>query len=1278
MARELISPLVSVEVLDAANGEAMLVPPVVKRVIFHRDWKDLISMRRVSITGSVKGTYGYGGIGLPHMGSSIPLGMGDNLPGSWLKSYLKDSAALFAEIPVGFDAILVDEPIRGVIPAPVISTIRSFAPSIKEMLSSPYFEDLFGDIYGDGYIGKYAFDKWVTPAILRINPVTGWATLYMSVTFEEKVEVSAREQGGIVLETEEVRLYPVLFPVLQEVEMTLLGLNGKFFLVTAIGEDYPYAGDIDRRTLFAMGARNVALSQEGFQPDQFFVKEVRQRTYDMGSGQLLSESVTPYISLPQPTLRSVLLESPPLPFGDYGFMFVLQLNTPLDQRYHLFSMSSVARIYFGGHYILEFLPSAGGVGKTRFYFLPKGYYIPQGVWDNSETPVHPQAATMGTSATIWGSQEIFLMDAFLPKPIADSDIEKTFPYVFVQEISDTDVWSFSKVTPGASAEAFLVLPLASHICIFRYSDIQRSVAEGTPLKPLIAFNPLEYVHRNFGSTPLGQVLLQKFRQHIIPPFTSVGAFFANCSAYLGFCDVAWRGYSIATKPITVAPDTETAVSIAQGNTVYIPFSLVGTGNIPKLTTYPPEFKPNYMQTIPPPLKPLTPTPPATTLHPPYQFLYYPIVYVHPASGGYPKLVPLPCPIAEIQEETLGGATISTAPVSAISARITCPSSLLIDIKQMNTRVALTTEEGVHIGGVIPATDLGFSPNYFVSYEEWLNAYRNFWGTEPKVLYEGKMFSMRYFPAPPVLKAVDIVRCGVFQIGDVNWETAVDLAAIPAELGETSGVIKSISINLQPEAGSSTATINLELPYNVEPAMSPEDNIIINLPPLLKELLRPYNLIRIRLGYVLADERTVLPTLSPIIFEGVITGVTASITERELGGRALRVTINANDIFYRAAQATVEDDPPMDGRFLPEVIEHQLLCSGIFPDRLISNLWFPLGAAPAYFVGDNLFVGGNDAYLLYSDFPFSIDFGLITLADAPRYQVQPGSRRLEVIKQALRLTGTELIYTPFPIPTDQTLTFLDFLMKSFTYEKFGGRVKAAIRNAKLPYISPTIGRQTPKAQVLPIGAYATRPTWVFQAQMITTPSIDEVPVTPNILSVPIALPNQPYIYGMFSLQWQQAAWALPTYVAGEGERLQGQPFVFSFYDYYHDLFAKNNPLFKGFRISSFIGRNQNIVDPIQAWLAAWRERLRLGYFPPISATLNLFGMPILAPKHLVGISPALRMFGMEDWVVSDPTGGITFWVVRDITYEWSADAPATRMQVNLVPPHKFLAGLFGLG
>ncbi len=1292
--RELISPLASVEVLDAQHGERVIIPASYTRHIFHRDYQDLMRLRRISTSGGFAGTIEYNSLGIIHLATTKPAPQNVQTifqQYSLAGVYMRDMSALFAEQPVGFDAIVVGDPIRGIIPAPIISSCR-----FSTFLSSYMEENLFPE--------KYRYEFELPQSIRNFKDITGETlhTYYGSISLQTAYD----EQGNLYV-------IPYLSVVGQEIDMFVVtqSLRGSYLLAAPLQTDVVriMSGGrfVMRDELFSAALNNTRImlrDKVTVLSEHPAVIKYRifptDRRYNPATATW-GDPPSPNKEYAEWTLGSFIAQSPPIPIPDYTFMFLIQLNTPLDQRYHLYSMSSVARVFFGNHYMLEFVPSAGGVGKVRFYFFPYGFSVSQNVWYGYEPPVNSAITTYGTSIAAMGLQQEYLLKFLEPKPNGNQYFA---PYVFVKEVSEMDVWSLSKITPGATAEGFMVTVLKGHVCVLRYSDIQNAITTGNPVRPILAFNPVEYIHRNFGNTSEGVTLLEYFRGQVIPANTRVGMALYNCSAYISFCDLAWRGASISTKPVMLAPaltpvdnfvSPEEGASSESNYFVYLPYKLVGTSDGRKVVA--PKEIPVYGHDITtmPLLTPITGTPPTVTLEEPERYLIYAVLHQAYKGTAHPDFAPLAAgtPVVEVCNETIQSTQGGVPPVSAVSLRITIPSSACVTVQcrtrtlggifivDDNGNIIIPLSSTVRLGGVIPSTDLGISPSYFPNDEAWANAWRSLITAQASLLYEVKMFSGRYVPSPPVLLAVDLIRAAVFTPGDYQWLNSIDLGALESELGGTTSVIKSINVNMVSEPGGSTAQVVVEIPYDIEPIFTPDQNLIISLPPLLRRMLRPYNLIRIRLGYTLMTENQFVPTLSPVIFEGVITNVGAAVAaEGEGGARVLRVTISASDLFQRAALSTTEHEPPIDGWFLPEVVEYQMVNSGILPNRLLSNLWFPLGATASYLIGDNLFVGGAEAYVLYSDYPFHYDIGLKSLVDSPRHQIQSGVRRLDVIKQALRLSGAELIYTPYPIAQPQVNSFLDFVLRALPYEKFSVRVKQALSSAKLPYVSSAgfPPREMLYAQVLPVGSYATRPTWVFTVQQIAIPSIDEMPTTPALLHLPVLLPAQPYVHGIFSLQWENTAWALPTLINVEGERIRGQPFYLTLYDLYHELYNPNTIAFKGFRVSSNVQRNPNIVDPLQAFLAAMREYLRVGYFPPIKATLTLFGMPILGVKHLVAISPALRIFGAEDFIITDPTGGLTFWVVNNITYDWSAESPYPRMTVSLTPPHRFLVGLFGLG
>ena len=1333
MSKELLSPLVSVEVLPAKFGEKCLVPAQWHRHIFAREWQDMLSTLRVSKISNFIKDIPHTGFFFPYLCTSRddPLRQAEeNYPEyEVFTKYALKKKRMFVSPPTGFDAILVGDPIRGVIPAPMVSSCY-FSPPPP---NSPIYEDLD--------LEKYAFysdTPTLTHSMEVYNPSTGFKTYYYTVDF-----VETRDNSGNII------AFPVLAPIATEVNATIAGVSGTYLLLHAIGTDvweahiskwvswdgrqYVDAGEggvVTRKTLLEVAYRNTQLmlqhqSTRGatFLPLVPGATGALLRRVDLGGGKYgwpdyIYDSLTqqPVLagtgnSYSRYTLKSYVRKVGHFLPPDPSFMFVLQLATPENQLYHLYSHTSVFRIFWGGHYMLEFLPSAGGVGSARFYFFPLGYEVPLSVLDGVVPPVDKFALVGGQRATLAGLYELFHIQAFLPKPKGES---YEFPWVYRVSLNEMDVWSLSRITPGASAEAFYIATLKGHICIFRYSDIERATKSGEEVRPIFAFNPLEFVRRNFGGTPLGELLIRRFSYATVPPDSDCWIYGCNVNAYFSMCDFVYRGYSISTMPTLISPDIDLIPAIMEaerqfsdGVFYYNPYVLSGTEeqwgvgkldaerffHIPQVPWIEPQVPKATEGEVKTPLvqKPVVPL-----VH----------FSMSPAAWDYWRAAMNIPPFFAVCYKETTGLTIQSAPVSTIVAIITSPACQVRNPYRSTTSPPLFNgvvrtrqivigedeeESYTHWGGVIPSLDMGYSPAYFPNWESYLahtQALVNTLQHNPIRLVDGEIRSFRFPMSPPVLHACDIVTSGVFSIGDKEWRNAIDLADLPAELGVGS-VVSSVDINLH-QLGDSSASVTINLPWSLNVSLSaaagvltPYDTLALSLPPLLTELLKPYNLIRIRLGYTLltpVGEGTpsVVTTLSHIVFEGVIDNISARVSEDAAGVRTLSVTISARDIFSRMSFATTEYEPPLDGWHLAEVLEHHMIQSGISPHRLVSYKWFPLGAISSYLVGENLFIGNVDAYLFYYDYPFRVDRGLDVLADAPRYAVAEGQRRMDVVRQAARLSGVALIPTHMPIPFPALDTFLNYVRNSQGYEKFSSVIGNAMSIAMLPHV-PSLPPPHPPAagglycQVLPVGSYSTIPTWEFR---VKAHPAEGIVISPDVIySVPVFLPVNPIVEGIFSIGWNANAWPLPTVVRLEGQRLTGQPFYFYHYDFWTEVVDRDGYRFKGYRIAAVQGRNPNIVDPLQAWLAAWRSFLQQGYFPPISCNLTVFGIPTLSPAHLVKITPPLRIVSREGAIKGIPNIGIQYWVVDSVNYRFAAGSVPT-MSVTLRPPHTFLTGLFG--
>ncbi len=1283
--KELLSPIVSVEVLPAKYGEKVIVPSQWRRHIFKEVWGDMLALRRVSTHGGITGAF-HSSIAFPYLCSSVddPQRLyEENLPEhSWYLRYSSTKRKLFVRPPQGYDAIYVDEPIRGVIPAPMISTVRFSAPA-----AAWDYEDLTPE--------KYTWEEFKPAGIgqlVAFNPVTGLKTYYSSVNLIEH-----RTPDGKLF------VYPVLQEAAREIDTTIIGLRGTYLLATPIGADVwqirSNGNDIGRRQLLDAAIHNTKLIIQSNAPTYLpmhpsaigYEIKPTDYVYDIRRMSGMDLDTPPEArDYKLYTLASMLFQTPPALTGDFSFMFVLQLATPESQLYHLYSQTSTVRLFFGGHYMLDFIPGgAAGVGSVYFYFFPYGYTIPQEVLNGERPAAHTHALIGGQQATLAGTYRLFHLSAFVPIPTENRFYS---PFVYYTEINQMDVWTLSRASPGATAEAFLITCLKGHLCIFKYTDIERSMATGEPLKPIFAFNPVEYVRRHFGD----KNIINYFLRHTIPPYTSVGLFLCNTNAYISFADFTWRGFSIATPPMVIAPAVDdyptlfqNEFMISSGRTYYYyPTSLLGTKTtLKKLTTAPYEF-------------PSKRTELREDVEKTKQYMKLPHTFAYPVLHYYQSpyaesVRPLPYAV-EVVKENIPTTIATTTSVSVLSAIISLPlsaqalysttsSPILQEFhppaKSMRAKNPETEDEQKIPTGIIPSLDLGISPIFYKNYDEFVHGIQNLHAsTVPVKLWEAQVKSLRFPLSPPLLLACDLVTVGIFSLGDIEWRNAVDLAALPTELG-VGTIVNSIDVTLR-GLGESSATISLQVPYEYNVQYSygggqEQSALILSLPPILADVLKPYNLVRIRLGYTLYDyQRGAVTTLSPVIFEGIIDSISTQVSEQAAGGRTLNITVNCVDIFARLAQSTVEYEPPLDGFFFPEVLEHHLINSGISPHRIISHTWIPLGAISSFALGENLLIGGADAYYSYYDYPFHVGAGLAVLADAPRFTVSAGSRRLDIIKTAARICGVTVLPTPYPIDTTQFVTFLDYLLRTQTYEAFSPTFQGFVNTLKMPY-TPSLpisgaGRNL-FAQVIPVGAYATKPTWEF---LINTGEFPEIAYydPQSVFVAKVMLPDNPFVQGIFSLRLEASAYQLPTLVRIEGRRLTNQPLFFLHHDYWTELYARNSYRYKGFRIAAVPPPNQQIVEPIQAFLAAWRNFLQQGYFPPIRASLTVFGIPNLAPYHLVSITPPLRIVG-EESIISEFGTGLRYWVVDWVSYSWRAGNIPTA-QVTLRPPHPFIVGLIG--
>lgn len=1237
--------IVNVSVLPRSEGDICLFPPESFREVFSRDIymgggkvvEDLISLGRWA---------------------------GGTLVVSPLAAYTRlasSSNTYTGDQPAGWHALYIEDPIRGVIPTPIITTLRwkKFPSSLPNGDPNPYYEDLdpvkVDDVDRFKLIG----------GMERKDPDTHLETYYGLVGINEE-----RGKDG------KTYCIPVLLPTGFTYEGSWMGLNGNYFQffavpsevyeVTSNGQKYPY------RALYDMALMNTAALHQGFEPPYKLEVTESDYIYEVPVGD---EKIKSYY---QVTIPSMMAISPTIDFPDYTFGFVLGLASPVNQLFALYANISCFRLFWGNHYMLEFIPSPGGE-ITYFYFFPFGYtfnnVVMEGTSYYTRLPVDVDALALASVANNLELQRDFRFSYY--NPIPNPDYPHTSPYVYIARVEGmSGVWSNVRFTAGESMEGFLIAHIKGHVCIFKWSDIVKGREENATVRPIFTFNPYEYVKRNFGDVER-EFLMGYFSQWTCPPYSHVGFVAYNITGRITFFDLCYLPLTVVTRPFLFSPrwdmmeqlvehiharTTRDILGLIPPSVAYyllsLPVSL--TGSIEDLQ----ETMKN-IQSLLPIYRYLSATGKVISpLEPSRLGIYYGIPYVIPSNvgdgtvEGKPYLLP-PSENTNKEGENEGEEGEKEEVVSSYDTFY-----YLSRDPGSGVYFPLTGGEGSEVYDAIcgifwtypfplmkvnkrqnspvfnpPPIEVGLSPTLFSSPEEYYRyveeLIRSLNG-EPLVTWDVSVYGRRFLPRPPVLLGLEVGRMGVLLCAD--HRKSLSLSTYANEIGWGS-IIQSVSINLTGKLGENTATVILSIPWIYSDVPYP-----VELPPLLREILVPYNHIFIELGYLLDDGTYSLWGT----FEGVIRQVSANVSEQEMGLRRLIVTVECNDIGLKIRQATVTEATIIDGWRVDDVLVYTTFSSGLNPLRHVFSLkGFPLGYMTSLLASqDASLPPEKESVLFYRDYTF------VNLIDYPRYVLRRGVSRGEVIETSASLSGFDVLCLPQPLDFGNISDFLSRLI----LPRIGGW--ELVGDAYELGFVPT-GRGM-VIQTVPTGFYELIPSWEFFIQKIVTEGELPSNILEGLLSVPVFLPSQPYVRGIMSIRWDYGQWLLPTYVTVTGRRLTGQPFTVVFHDVFNEILQPNSPLFRGFRIGD-ISEVPAAFTGLQAVLHALKRYLQTGYVPPLRASMRIVGLPFIMPRQKIALDT--------------PIFGVSEWVVGSVTLNWRAgQLPET--QLDLIVPHPFAIGIVG--
>lgn len=991
---------------------------------------------------------------------------------------------------------------------------------------------------------------------------------------------------------------------------------------------------------------------------------------------------------------------------EYTFGFGLFPDAPINLDAAALSATSIIRIFWGGYYMLEFLPQQPPV----FYFFPEGYSVPTSPLISTETFSFKNEDFKNDKLYGGAHRKRFMLKNL--RPIVNGEIEA--PFVYMRLLPDMNIaWGTKQIQPAATYDFYIIMHLRDHVCIFRYRDILRGISEGGRVDPIFTFNPIEYLYYHFGEK-YARWWFRSNRNSITAEGVPPRMWWFNASGFVVIPYLQFPETAIATKPTVVIPSLQSSIrrieevmNVGQESGRPILLGKVTCGGIDSpfgstrdliIKRTPPIVFTNvgseskvikedgFGRLIREDTDvstgeglSLTASEVAKT------GASAPLVGSNDKTLEYniakvrPFLVPSPYYLTSVELRRLGEPIKNFLLGRGTASNIVGGSQDDIDFLIVIMRTANEHKHYGEISGRVPYPEIARlypsvpSPDGF-PYVDY-SAYRD----KPAVEV---LSPSPVVPRPPVLIGADIYVTPVFldPLEPPNEITAV-FPAPRASIFDTS--VESVAVTLSEGIGNSSAVVKLLVDETAFHQFQPAEVIgdlgsgrlegsFIGFPstgefsPIAAGgvLPRPhpllYRRIVIELGYVTTSDGYTDAHLYPV-FDGIITSVSATINRSVGSGRQMEVTIRAVDIFSRLKMiSTVGLEPIMDNWTPASAAYWATAAAGLSPLRVGGISGFPLGARLAWWVGSE--------QIIREQILGSYGFPILNIPEQPRARLTPGSSLADNLERLGAEGGCEFVVSP---------TFHLF------FEHLTGRSvlplmwKGLLKKSEIDFfLSPSTrfidgGQQIfdmfrrasgwrSVLQVVPAGYYSPIPTWVFVVGPYDySTSLPNLP-NPYFLSPHgelgyIVVPDFPYMRGLVEINTESSIWSYPTSVVVEGNTIWNLPLYYIWSDRNREGVV-NAPLYTGFRMPKYVV-SANITTPQQAKAVAIKNFFGGKIFPPINARLVLSGgIPFLYPR----MSVALYSSDRQMW---------TQWVVRSVTYQWEAGAtPRTVVDVSL--PHPF--------
>lgn len=1016
---------------------------------------------------------------------------------------------------------------------------------------------------------------------------------------------------------------------------------------------------------------------------------------------------------------------------DYTFGFGIYPTTIINQDIAALSATATIRIFWGGHYMLEFTPLLPPI----FYFIKDGYTVPVDPCIPSKTFSIYNESFKADKKRAGIHREYFMLKELRPRvegPIAPPNLYKAYiPQMNIQ-------WGTKQIQPAASYNLFVIMHIRDHVCIFDYRDFLQAARDGREIAPLFAFNPVEYIYQNYGEAE-ARAFLRKNNGGIASSEYPPMMWLFNTVAFITIPYFEYTETAISTRPSFLVPSNNTILSHIEQDTsaIYekvVPAGLfrqnTSSGRILALGSLSPLVL-SWNEPIPWEYKTETGT---YTGNPPD------VEFVDLWKTGGARL-PFGSYLSHAQ--IISGATSAGLFVGMRGYSISSPSphykirwelvrlgdviksyllrerkSLLdhlydlirggapkvdgdfvVAIARTSTRAQLQTvgseseasEETIYgeISGFVPYPEIRHKIPSVPTPDGDKDGYIDYLsGRKVKIIVQPSTV----LPRPPVLIGADIYRCPIVKVSPVS-PYQINVVFPPPRYSQIDTAVTNVQVTLSDTIGSSSCTVSLVV-----------DETALNQWGVFYggrgEVTQPAELIPTALSTMQQKLPTIggstQPTLteiafpSPLLYRRMVVelgyiieepgaGITAAlypvfdgfVTDVQITGRRETAAGRQVEVTLRGVDIFTRL------RYIAATTKEPPLdnwTAGQFA------LWIcgKAGLSPLRVEGITGLPAGaplswwlGSERIVREDLLGSRGFPVQNVPENPRATISVGSSLADALERLAGESGCEVVVAPLP-----TILHPLFLYK----EKF----QFWWRNILTPqefdlYLTPvnTFKRTLPPRSwrsalcIVPAGYYSPVPTWSLAIGFGEYTSFQTINRSGFLSYMNVFVPEAPYVHGIAEIGVQDSVWNLPTTVIVEGADLFYQPFYYVWHDPLRETVAGIfSPLYPAYFAGFQIAKyvsSPDILNDRQAKTVALRALFGGRFFPPKT-------MRIALGVGLPFLYPrhTVRVISSDRFFFSPPFG-YSLWMIKSVTHSWEAgDTPKTVLE--LVVPHWFPMGV----